>query len=166
MKKQIIYILLATFIVAGLFTSCKKDPDVGGTNVEALAGEWWVQIDDGSGPSGDYYSIITYNTAANNDSLWVDDADATFGIKGKVLANVAAQTFAGQSSPNQYADGGITVFTITDGKVVTGGAVAPGSKDKTDAISFTLTYDSPVQGGHNVYKLVGYKRTGFSQDDH
>lgn len=114
-KLNIIYALLALFLAAGTWTSCKKDPVVGGTNVQNLAGEWWVQIDDGSGPSGDYYAINTYNTAANNDSLWVDDADATFGIKGKVLANVAAQTFAGQSSPNQYDDGGITVFTITDG---------------------------------------------------
>ncbi|MFI5158410.1 MAG: lipid-binding protein [Sphingobacteriales bacterium] len=170
MKKINIYSVLSAsmFLLVLLMGSCKKDYVNGNTTTVALAGEWWVQADfgDGSGFGSTYYSINTYNTTANNDSLWVDDNDALVGIKGKVLANISNKTFGGTSSPNQYSDGGISVFTITNGVVIANGAHTPGSGDKTDSIAFTLTFDSAKQGGHNVIKFKGYKRTGFAQDDH
>jgi len=168
MKKINILYNIITFIVIITAASCRKDPVVGGTKVQTLAGEWWVQVDDGDGTgfSSKYYAITTYNTAANNDSLFVDDGDAIWGVKGKVLGHPGSLTFAAANTADYYSDGGIATFSITNGQVVKNGAIAPGSGDKTDAISFTLTFDSSLQGGQNVIKAKGYRRTGWPQDDH
>ena len=44
--------------------ACEKDPEPGGTAVESMAGEWWLQLDR----SGDYYHFSTYNTSANSST--------------------------------------------------------------------------------------------------
>jgi len=169
MKKLIKNTLLVVLLLAAL-GSCRKDPNPGGTAVQNLAGEWWVKIDNGADPTGDfgpnYYNFSTYNTAANTaDSMWVDDdnnAKSFWDIKGKVTTNVPGRTFSGNNIANvDYA----STFTITNGKVLPNAATAPGSHDKTDSIYFEIKFsDDPVPG--TIHKVGGYKRTGFSQDDH
>ncbi|TSJ43267.1 hypothetical protein FO440_03485 [Mucilaginibacter corticis] len=169
MKKFNIYSLLTAVSILLVISlgACKKDYKNGGTKVEKLAGEYWVQLDDGTGFSDGYYSFNLYNTAANNDSLWVDDNESVLGLKGRVLSNPSALTFSITNTPCLYDDG-ITTFTLTDGKVVPNGTTASGTGDKADAISFTLTYDTTDKGvvTHNTVKAKGYRRTGFAQDDH
>jgi hypothetical protein len=169
MKKLNIYTILALMLVLGM-GSCKKAPVIGGTATQALAGEWWVKLDNGADATGDfgpgYYNFSTYNTAANIPTeMWVDDdnnAKSFWDIKGKVTTNVANRTFSGTNIANQDYT---STFTITNGVIIPNAATAPGSKDKTDSIYFNITFsDDPVLG--TVHKVAGYKRTGFSQDDH
>jgi hypothetical protein len=159
MKKIICLLVLITTVFLG---ACKKDFNPGGTQVQSLAGEYWVQIDDGTGYSTAYYKISTYNTAANvATEMWIDDADAVFGMKGKVSVNISALTFNGTNIANAYSDGPPT-FTIQNGLVTKKGAVGPGSGDKTDAIYF----EAKFAGDATTYKFKGYARTGFDSDDH
>lgn len=170
MKKiNISYTLLA--VLLGVFiTSCKKDPKVGGTAVQSLAGEWWVKLDNGKDATGDfgpnYYNFSTYNTAANIPTeMWVDDdfnAKSFWQIKGKVTTNASNLTFSGTNIANQDYS---STFTITDGKIIPKGARASSTKDVTDSIYCKITFsDDPVPG--TVHILSGYKRTAFAQDDH
>lgn len=167
MKKiNIIYPVLALVLVMGVW-SCKKDPVVGGTATQALAGEWWVKLDNGKDATGDfgpgYYNFSTYNTAANIPTeMWVDDMNNTksfWDVKGKVT--VSGMTFSATNISNAYYT---STFTITNGIVLPNAATAPGSKDKTDSIYCKISFSDDAPG--IVHTLSGYKRTGFSQDDH
>lgn len=170
MKKVNIYITLA-FMLGFVIESCKKEPVVGGTAVQSMAGEWWVKLDGGNDPTGSfgpgYYNFSTYNTAANRpDSMWVDDGPdpkkSFYGMKGKVGSNISNLTFSGKNIQNQDFS---STFNITNGKIMPGATKAPGSGDKTDSIYFEIQFsDDPVPG--TIHKVAGYKRTGFAQDDH
>jgi hypothetical protein len=170
MKKINIIVTILIFLLLAAVESCKKEPKIGGTAVQMLAGEWWVKIDNGSDPTGDfgpgYYNFSTYNTAANiPDSMWVDDdnnAKSFWDIKGRVHTDVSNLSFSGNNIENQDYN---STFTITNGKVILHSAKASGTKDVVDSISFDITFsDDPTPG--TVHKVGGYKRTGFSQDDH
>lgn len=164
--KKIIYLLVAvTFTVVA--TSCKKTQDPGGTAVQSLANEWWVVIDNDNDAAGDfapgYYKLSTYNTSSNSSTqMWFDDNKSFWELKGKVNINLADQTFSGTNIANQYY---ASTFSITNGKIITNGAHAPGSKAVTDSISFNMTLsDDNVPG--TVHKVTGYARTRFPEDDH
>jgi len=168
-KTNIIFTILIVLLVVTV-ESCRKDPKVGGTAVQNLSGEWWVKIDNGNDPTGDfgpdYYNFSTYNTASNTpDSMWVDDdnnAKSFWDVKGKVHTNVANRTFSAANIDNQDYT---STFTITNGKIIPKGAHASGTKDVVDSIYFEITFsDDPVPG--TLHKVGGYKRTGFAQDDH
>jgi hypothetical protein len=162
MKKinTIVYALLA-FLVAISFTSCQKDEKIGGTAVQDISGEFWVQVDDGTGKTADYSKISIYNVASNKpDSAWIDDAQSYYGLKAKIHADVANKTFSVSNADELYF--GVQV-TITDGKILKGAATAPGSKLKTDSIYFKAQYsDSPGV----TFMYSGYARTRFDSDDH
>jgi len=163
MMKKYFYIL--TLFVLSI-SACKKDEPVGGTSVQDLSGEWWVQIDG----EGDYYGISTYNTADNSLSqMWLNftnlkgDADNT--VFGKVSVNLDNKTFTGQKVVNvgTYEYSTPPTFTVTNGKVTPNGAVGPSSKATTDAIALDVEFsDDPG----TVYHLKGYHRTKFVGDDH
>jgi hypothetical protein len=163
MKKirSIIYALLTLLVVVSL-ASCQKDVNAGGTQVQSLAGEWWVKFDGGS----HYYLVSTYNTAANLPTeMWIDDGNNAYSfwdIKGKVSVNAVNKTFSGTNIVNQYYD---SQFTITNGKVLTNAATSPGTKTKTDSIYFEITFsdDTPTPVKHII---SGYARTRWDADDH
>ncbi len=170
MKKINILYTLLTALLGIFITSCKKDPVVGGTAVQSLAGEWWIKLDYGKDATGDfgpnYYNFSTYNTAANIPTeMWVDDdnnSKSFWDIKGKVTTNVAGRTFSGTNIANQDYQ---STFTITNGKIIPNGTRASGTHDVVDSIYFEIKFsDDPVPG--TIHKAGGYKRTGFAQDDH
>jgi len=163
------YIYMLTLLVLGL-SACKKDEPIGGTSVQTMSGEWWVQADG----TGSYYKVVTNNTADNSTSkMWLDltnfwgtnDAPAQL-VKARVNVNTADQTFSVTKVANVensgYNDPTLTI-TITGGKVITDGAIGPVSKQKTDAISFSAEFSD--QPG-TVFKFSGYHRTKFPDDDH
>lgn len=161
--KKIIYISITalTFLSA----SCKKDYNAGGTNTQAMANEWWVQLDK----AGDYYKFSTYNTTANNSNQMILDDNSTFWgnstdgrVAAKINVNLNALTFSVANSANLNANYPIT-FSVTDGKILKDAAKAPGSKDVTDSIDFKIEFsDDPG----TIYHLSGYARTRFPEDDH
>lgn len=173
-RTNIIRGLLVVFIACITF-ACDEggDPDPGGTNVENMSGDWYVQeATDGVG-SGDYFLISTYNTANNKGTeMWIDDNLNYWWFKAKCPVNSTSLTFSGNdlessveddddSTPNVIETYDITV-TVTGGAIVKGGATAP-SGTVVDSITFDIEFsDDPG----TVYTLKGYKRTGFLEDEH
>jgi len=160
----VIYALL-TFVVVSL-ASCQKDVNPGGTQVQSLAGEWWIKLDGGKGEFGNgYYLVSTYNTAANVASeMWLDDGNNAYSfwdIKGKISVDAANKTFSGNNIVNQYYD---SQFTITNGKVMTNAATSPGTKTKTDSIYFEITFSDETPAVKHT--VSGYARTKWDADDH
>jgi len=166
MKKHI-YILTLLFIT---LSGCKKDELVGGTAVQDVSGEWWLQqeiVIDGvvETPYSDeaYVGFSTYNTADNsNTQMWFDDLQNFWAIKGKVNVNLANKTFSGEDIQNTYYD---SKFSVIDGKILVGAAIGPVSKAVTDSISFTIILDDD-DFPNMVRHFKGYRRTKFSGDDH
>ncbi|MDB5121393.1 MAG: hypothetical protein JWN56_2611 [Sphingobacteriales bacterium] len=171
-----LYTVIATLLVALSLGSCKKEsPDPGGTAVQAVAGEWWVQVRDADGNftpdfAEDYYHFATYNTAANSPTeIWIDDLESFWAIKGKINVNVSALTFS-SSAPigNVYYE---SQFTVANGKIINSVSKGPVSKAVTDSIYFETTLSDFEDADGNVlpdkvFKLSGYRRTRFSEDDH
>lgn len=164
MKKHIY--IFALFLLT--ISACKKDEVIGGTAVQDVSGEWWLQVQV-VGPDGEiiddyndeaYSSLSTYNTADNSSTqMWFEDG--YWSVKAKVNINLGNKTFSGDNVQNVSYD---SKFTITNGKILVGAAIGPVSKAVTDSISYTATYDDDLDG--NTYHFKGYRRTKFSGDDH
>lgn len=161
--------LSAMLLFATSFLSCDatSDLDPGGTAVQDMAGDWFVHLlaDDGSGNLIDIYNIgyfrlSTYNTAADvSNELFLDD-HGLWPMKSVVNVNIDSKTFSGNALPNEYSET-ITSdisngFILPDAAITTGGNVS-------DSIYFQVDYsDDPG----TTYFIAGYKRTGFSADEH
>lgn len=164
MNKNIKYILGTLLIMMFVtFTSCDEveDSDVGGTSVESMSGDWYVQLEG----TGDYYLISTYNTALNDGTdMWIDDHKNFWWFKAKTPVNVSNLTFGGNDLASSVPDGDDTydiTVSISNG-LITKGVTTP-SGNPTDGITFDIVFSD---GGSDVYQLVGYKRTGFAEDEH
>src|ERR1700709_2390881 len=95
--KKIIVLVSAGILV---LTSCQKVKDAGATAAVKVANEWWSTLD--SVGIEDYYGlghqrILTYNTSANDNNIWVDDNKLTYGFK--ILAAVDYTSLTFTSSP-------------------------------------------------------------------
>ncbi|MBB6273570.1 hypothetical protein HDF26_004030 [Pedobacter cryoconitis] len=166
MKK---YLYILTLCVLSL-ASCKKDEDPGGTAVQVMANEWFVQVQtvDPSGtvikPFNTYSPVSTYNTSDNSSTLMWLNMSATdknvIGFLAKVNVDLGSKSFNLTSGDDMRNSRKITV---KNGKVVTNGTVGPVSKAVTDAISFDITVDSNPSV---IYQVKGYARTRFAEDDH
>lgn len=159
MKKILsVFILLALII-----SSCQKEEEVGGTAVQAMAGEWFVQYSEDNGETyeDNYFSVLTYNTANNSSTeMWIDDHGDFGPFKGKVRVDLSSLTFnTSEPSINEYED---STFQIEDGKIIKNGTKGPGSNTPTDSIFFKVKFsDYP----DDIYYISGYKRTGFLEDE-
>ena len=109
-------ILFGIFImVIILSVSCKKDLKPGNTAAVNAANGWWVTFTlDGADVYGlGTFFINTYNTSANDDSLWVDDLGHSWQFKCKTKIDYSNLSFSSAGVQNQYYN--ITV-DIADGK--------------------------------------------------
>ena len=120
-----------------LLVSCQKDIEPGGTAIQSMSNEWWVEWD---GLPGTFFPFSTYNTADNNSTqMWLDD-NFTFKtltgdeqLKGKVSINLADLTFSGTGIPNADPNLPIT-FNVSNGRIIPNGARGPVSNAVTDSI--------------------------------
>ncbi|QNK62741.1 hypothetical protein H7F33_19760 [Pedobacter sp. PAMC26386] len=153
------------------FTSCKKDVDPGGTAVQSLANEWYVQVQVVDLTPGaptpavntKYYKMSTYNTADNQPNMiWFDDTNGYTQVKLKANADVAGLSFSATGATD--VNGSTDKVTISNAKIVKDGAVGPSSKAVTDAISYDVKFSS--DNNLITYKFKGYARTRFVGDDH
>ena len=158
-KNNITVILLSIFLIS-TFISCDEggDPDPGATSTVQMAGDWFVQWDG----QGGYYLITTYNTAADNGTeMWIDDNHNFWDFKAKCPVSLSNLSFSGDNLESSVDGYDITV-SIANGSIVKGGAETSGG-NTSDLISFDIEFsDDPG----TIYSLVGYKRTGFAEDDH
>lgn len=155
MHKTIFLFLIV--IALGSITACKRTlPDFGHTAVEKMANNWWVTVD---GSAGHYY-FATYNASSNSaDSLWIDDINATIGLKALTVANYAKLTFSATLSPNQDQSDSVSVF---NGKVITLGGHSK-SGVATDSLYLQVVFsDDPG----DTTTIAGTARTGLIEDDY
>jgi hypothetical protein len=156
-------------LVLGL-SACKKeklDPD--GTGAERLANEWWVTLTQGGNDifGIGHFKIASYNTAANSDSIWLDDLKHGYGFKSKVAADFSGSTFGRANAVNLYYNPANppafpATVSFTGGKVI---AQAGRSRtgNATDSIYVELEFsDDPG----TKYVLSGHARTAFAEDEY
>ena len=162
-------IFVAIFITASVLSlSCKKDLKPGETAAVKAANGWWVTFKLGG---SDVYGIgtffiDTYNTSANDDSLWIDDLGHSWGFKSKVKIDFNALTFSATNSTNVYYDPAhnftAATATITEGKILHNAGRSK-SGNPTDSIYFKANFpDDPT----DTYEIAGTARTGFIEDDY
>ena len=167
MKKYISLLMTALLFSFG-FTGCdpETDEEPGGTNVEKMAGVWDVIVDvvDENGNTGyeDPYGlgtiqVMTYNTAANNDTeMWLDDCNNFWAFKMKVDVNYAGRTFSCAANYYDAARSGTAV--VTNGKVLEGQAVNLHGMPN-DSIVFDIKFSDDDYGF--IYRISGQRYTGF-----
>lgn len=145
------------------FSSCDKggDPDPGGTTVEKYAGDWFITLTDSDGAVLVEHALhSTYNTAANDNTMWIDDHENGYYIKSKVTVNLADGTFTATDADN-LLDG--SHVTVTEGKIEKGAALSQAGH-VVDKISFRAHFDYDAAGYDILYD--GHKRTGFLEDEY
>ena len=166
MKKYLI-LLVAALTIA--FTGCETVTEPGGTAVQAMAGEWWVTAeyqvagvwtDAGVG----HFKLSTYNTAANeNTEMWVNDNGSFWNFHSIVKVDYTSKTFLTTDSVSTNAvKYPSEKVLITNGKVLLGTAKTP-SGAAADSIVFSAAFND--DSGPIVYKVSGFRRTGFPEDD-
>ena len=155
-------ILFSGFAIV-LLASCGKNlPDVEGTSAQKIANEWWVTLDQGGQADVfgiGHFKIATYNTSANDDSIWVDDLGNGWDVKFRAKADFNNLTFGASNSVNLYSP---TTVNLNDGKVLLEmGHTRSGNV--ADSIHMKLEFsDDPGV----VYEMNGVARTRFSEDDY
>lgn len=155
-------IIFAGLLILIVFSSCKKDlPDVGGTSAQSMANEWWVTF---TLNGQDVYSlghkkIATYNTASNDNTMWVDDLNNLWQFKVKANADFKNLTFSASQAQNQ--DYNIKV-DIMNGKVLVGKAHSK-TGNVTDSIYMQARFSDDST---NVYTISGSARTQWPEDDY
>lgn len=174
MKKIFITMIIVAFSVLS-FTSCEKDP-IGGTNTEAMAGEWYVTAvavdangdvvyEDADLFGIGYFHLDTYNTATDaGTEMWVDDLGHFWDFKVKASIDLKAQTFNVVNAQNVNYD---CKVTISNGKILKGMAKTP-SGSVADSISFIVSFDDdtyPAAYGYSAYRVAGFRYTGLANDN-
>ncbi|HEY0433095.1 MAG TPA: lipid-binding protein [Chitinophagaceae bacterium] len=157
--RKIFFAVIAIITVS--LCACKKDTKPGATVAVKTANTWWVTftLDNQDVYGLGNFLMTTYNTAANDDSLWVDDLGNSWQFKCKAKADHTNLTFATANSQNQYYD--ITV-NLAEGKILPKAGHSR-SGEPTDSIYFKATFsDDPT----NTYVISGTARTGLAQDDY
>lgn len=168
-KNNIAKVLLGIFFVTS-FASCDEggDPskeDIGGTTTGQYAGDWFIDISDSDGTLlAEHVLHSTYNTSANDNTMWIDDHGDGYVIKAKYNIDIASGTFGATDALN-INDGGTndTTVTITEGQITKLGATSRGGH-AVDKITFRVHYSYDAPGYDIIYE--GHKRTGFQEDEY
>lgn len=162
MKKLFLNIFLGVLFSSMIFISCDRveDSNVGGTSMQELSGDWFVTTSLNGTKVLDYKKISTYNSALDNGKeFWIDDHGGIWDFKVKSGANPSSFTFSGNNLQNENYD---IKVNITNGKILKGAAKTTGG-NKADSIVFDAEFsDDPG----TLYRIAGYKRTGFIEDEH
>jgi hypothetical protein len=167
-KNNLIKVLFGIFLITS-FTACDEggDPDPGQTNTAQWAGDWFITLRDSDGnaiPGVDDNALHqTYNTAANDNTMWLVDYQHGYYVKCKFTID----QFGNFSAANvqNFDDGGDndTFVTITDGHIIKGGGVSRGGH-AVDKITFRAHFSYDADGYDIIYE--GHKRTGFFEDEY
>ena len=137
-------------------------PVIEGTSSQKLANEWWVTLDLDQTPDVyglGHFKIATYNTAGNNDSIWIDDFANGWQVKFKAKADYSNLTFSAQDSPNEYYPINVNV---PEGKVLLNAGHSK-SGNIVDSIHMKIEFDDDPG---TMYEMNGTARTMFIEDEY
>ncbi|MGV3602874.1 MAG: lipid-binding protein [Dyadobacter fermentans] len=164
------YIKYSLILLVFALVSCDlgSEPKLEGTKLQAMAGEWWVQLYSGGEDQGiGYHLVTTANTAENNETdLILDDHGMLVDYEYPPIKVVSKVSLGGMTF-NPTADltnlnTGESAVSILEGKIIKGVATTPGG-NKTDSIYVKFEFKE-VPG--EQYEYAGYRRTGFLEDEH
>jgi hypothetical protein len=157
MYKKFIFIAIVLLAMAG----CEKSFNPGATKAVKVANEWWVNLYlNGTPQYGTFAKITTYSTAANNDSIWIDDLGNIWQFKVRALFNPDSLTFKATNAANYWPNYPITV-TIKNAKIMLNAAKST-TGVVTDSIYFKVIFSDDAT---NTYEIKGTGRTMWSPDD-
>ncbi|MEA4841098.1 MAG: lipid-binding protein [Bacteroidales bacterium] len=112
--------------------------------------------------------IYTYNTAANDKTkMWVEES--FWPTKTQVDVDYAAKTFSVTDKDNiivtkpKNSDPYYCTVNILGGKILKNAAKTP-SGNPADSIIFYIKYNDDY-GNDIWYKVSGFRRSGFKEDD-
>jgi hypothetical protein len=112
--------------------------------------------------------MMTYNTAANTDEIWIDDLGHFGPFKIKSAAQVTDLSFSSASStsvvPYDEDEDENPLYLevkLTNGKVLTGQGFSI-SGVETDSIHMEIEVDADPG---TLYRVSGHRRTGFLEDE-
>src|SRR5690606_9083345 len=109
MKKILYFMILGLGIT--LLTSCEKDLEIGGTAMQQMSGDWFVEVAENDVLQDGYVHFTTYNTASNSTTeMWLDDMESYWSFKGKVNVDLSNFGFSSGSVENEYYDSQFTVL--------------------------------------------------------
>lgn len=157
------YVMHLIIIALGL-VSCDLggEPAIEGVRLQAMCGEWWIQVySEGENVGGGYHLITTANTARNNDTDLILDDHELYPAKVVTNVNLPGLSFNSTRDLSNAYDLGIGV-SVVEGRILRGAATTPGG-NTTDSIYVKLEFsdDPGVE-----YEYAGYRRTGFLEDEH
>ena len=178
---KITKIILLALIATG-FVACQEEYEPDMFPGHELAGEWYVEEYVNDTLEHGHALLMTYNVAAANGDIWVDDQDHFYGFKAKITGNPGAGTFAGTGDNTmapwvtydtldvtapydslEVIDSGFETITVEEGAIYTdGGSSKTGVV--TDSIYIRVTFSDDPDG--DVYEYKGHRRTGFLEDDY
>jgi len=149
-KLNSILLGLIALVIFGI-SSCKDEIVVTYQDAYPVSGTWWVtyQFDDGSGNIGDWYGVgytklFIYNTAFDNDSIWIDDHANFWDFKVKLPYDDVS--FAADSALNVSYD---IKVNIKKGKVI-----------DNDSIYMELEFEDDPG---TIYICSGVRYDGFGE---
>lgn len=137
-------------------------PDSSGLVLQEAIGGWWVIAlePDGATPAygGDYVKFNTYNSSANDNTLWLDDNGEWMEIKAKATMNISNLIFSSDPEVEELYSGG--TVTITNGQI-TKNSFTTASNTLVDEIYFEAEFDWDPG---TAYIFKGHKNTGKVED--
>lgn len=157
------YIIISMIFGAGLISACTKTEDPGTTTAVKVANEWWVNNKKGD----DIMKFVTYNTASNPDSIWINSLDAyskkdtLYGIKCKMKVDLSTLTFSTQNVKN-LAPAGVGTITISNG-IILPKVGHSRAGNPTDSIYLEVQYSNEPG---KTYIISGHARTMFEEDEY
>lgn len=157
MKKLI---LIATIIIV-ILSGCIKTEDPGGPTAKPLANEWWITVTvDGNDILGGHVAFTTYNSAPDQDSIWVDDLGNFWNFKVKARADYKALTFSTTDAQNDYYDSKVT---LSNGKILPNAG-----HSKTGNIADSIYVEAKFNDDPDnlTYIISGTARTFRAEDDY
>lgn len=99
--------IVFSLLMTSLFSSCDltDNPAIEGSNTEAMAGEWFLQLMDAVDSTlyVDYTLATTSNTAANiGDKMWINwlHIDPTIDFQSIINTNQTSLTFSSINANN------------------------------------------------------------------
>jgi Lipid-binding putative hydrolase len=167
-------ICLLSILSISIFTSCDKggEPEIGGTSTKIYSGDWFIKATNQLGVEvSGYHLYLTYNTADNNNTMWIDDwatrtlpspgVPSGYKLRSKLTMDLNSGTFSAGSQTN--LNNSPNTVIITNGIIVKNGGLSKGNH-VVDKITFTGVFSNNPAG--TVITFEGHKRTGFYEDEY
>ena len=95
--------ILSNVCILLVFIACDKggEPEIEKTTTVAYSGDWFIDLKDSDGATvASHVHHYSYNTSANDSTLWIDDKGDGYEIKCKVNVDLTTGNFSVVSSPN------------------------------------------------------------------